>query len=696
MGKKSKSRKPSSIRDLFTEEIKPNLPVGAGKANKEVKRVCEEPMHNPLKLVDENFEFKYTDRLRSFFKSNTGFLVVGIIGRKGVGKSTVANLVANAIEDEPNLETPFPVQTVDTLVSCYSQTQIGVDVLITHDRVIILDTQPLLDWTAADVFCKGGLCDVKTKANYASSGELSEASETSDRGPSRLMKNWSLETVAEIVSLQLVSFLASVCHVVVCVQDNLSDPTLLRLIDRGFGWKPLVLVNEISLAHKPRNMTAHILKPGDGKVMEGGDKEGIEEDEEEIIDVNEAPSSDTKDLGQNRPDEFAKELPPHEMENPSSDTGVPIQTKYQASNVANEQTEVQNYVNKLQSLTDYSASLLHVYNCAPVEVFINPRKSEKRLKEYKRLLTRMFPMRLELESFVNVGPKVLKGSSQNCRKVSGEQSRSFTLLDDEDEESDVSEDGDDQQEKNRADSEKDAYAKRYESDSNFNPKKYSDVEVVVDRSKEENTLDDLNVGANEDYFELPTEKQEYKTPTNRKLSDLQTLTEDEIVADCIRELSKLSFPRNARAYGKSQLFKAAFRDEKAEEEEEEEKDDLFYAGDCENIYRVAEKRNLFRKIMLDRKQQLHVSSSIATSRLFLLPAINENGEVEVGSPSYWECAYLLQEAVLSTPRRHPTLSGGTMTELQWLDFAHEIWKTLSSPETSYLFDYHRLMAQDLF
>lgn len=211
------------------------------------------------------------------------------------------------------------------------------------------------------------------------------------------------------------------------------------------------------------------------------------------------------------------------------------------------------------------------------------------------------------------------------------------------------------------------------------------------------------------------------SPTNRKLSDLRTLTEDEIVTDCIRELSKLSFPRNARAYGKSQLLKAACRDEKAEEGEEEEKDDLFYAGDCENIYRVTEKRNLFRKIMLKRKQQLHVSSSIATSRLFLLPAINENGnrylysklstylnifcknkpfvslgEVEVGSPSYWECAYLLQEAVLSTPRRHPTLSGRTMTELQWLDFAHETWKTLSSPETSYLFDYHRLMAQDLF
>lgn len=72
-----------------------------------------------------------------------------------------------------------------------------------------------------------------------------------------------------------------------------------------------------------------------------------------------------------------------------------------------------------------------------MEVFTNPRKSEKRLKEYKRLLARIFPMRLELESFVNVGPKVLKGSSQNRRNVSHEQSRSFTILDDEDEESEL-------------------------------------------------------------------------------------------------------------------------------------------------------------------------------------------------------------------------------------------------------------------
>ncbi|VDN98033.1 unnamed protein product [Rodentolepis nana] len=673
MGKKSKSKKPSSIRDFFAEEVKPILPVGAGITDKSLKNACEESMHTPLKLIDENFEFRYTELLSSFSKNNTGFLVVGVIGRKGVGKSTVANLVANAIEDEPNLETPFPVQSVDTLVSGYSETQLGIDLFITHDRVIILDTQPLIDWTVADIFCKGGLHGVKTKPDYASSGEFSESSETGDMSPSGFMKNWSVETVAEIVSLQLISFLASVCHAVILVQDNLSDPTLLQLVDHGFGWKPLVLVNQISLVRKAKNKTAHILRPSDSKVMEGGDKVGIED---EIIDVNEAPSSDTKDLDQSRPDELP---PPHDMENPFSDARVPTQTKCQSSCVVSEEIEVQNYLNKLRDLTDYSASLLHVYNCAPVDVFTSPDKSYKLLKQYNNLLTRIFPMRLELESFVNLGPRILKKVTQNRRKAVRNHLSSGTFLDDEDDESDVLEDVCDQQGKNKSESEKDSYAKHYGSCNSLDLKNYLDVEMAADKL------------TNEGHLELPLEKHENKTLENGNSSDARTLTEEEIVADFIEELSKLKIPPRAKPCNLPRFSKATCLDEKTEE-----RDGLFYAGDCENVDQVSEMRNAFKRITLERKQKLHVSSSVATSHLFVLPAINENGEVEVGSPSYWECAYHLQEAILSTPRRHPVLNERTMTELQWLDFARDIWKTLSSKETSYLFDYHRLMVMNLF
>lgn len=72
-------------------------------------------------------------------------------------------------------------------------------------------------------------------------------------------------------------------------------------------------------------------------------------------------------------------------------------------------------------LTDYSASFLYVYNCAPVEVFLNPRISEKRLEAYKRLLAEMFPLRLELESYIGIGPRILGRHHLNRRRISHKQ-----------------------------------------------------------------------------------------------------------------------------------------------------------------------------------------------------------------------------------------------------------------------------------
>lgn len=206
---------PSSIRELFSEEVKIDLPES--HSEDEVHKVCDEPMKIPQKLVDEKFEFKYTENLRSYFRDNIGFLVVGIIGLKvgiychmhmqqGVGKSTVANLLANSIDDDPDLESPFPVQTMYSLVSGYSHTQIGIDVYITHDRVIILDTQPLLDWAVADICVKGGRNN--KKKDEPDSSEESDESDVIDLNSSGL-NNWSIDTVAEIASLQVLSNLNS-------------------------------------------------------------------------------------------------------------------------------------------------------------------------------------------------------------------------------------------------------------------------------------------------------------------------------------------------------------------------------------------------------------------------------------------------------------------------------------------------------
>lgn len=87
-------------------------------------------------------------------------------------------MVANPIDDDPSLEEPFEVQSVKSLISGYSSTPLGVDLFITHDRVIILDTQPLLDLAIADLYLK-------------------------EKGSSAWTKDWSVETVGEIVSLKV-------------------------------------------------------------------------------------------------------------------------------------------------------------------------------------------------------------------------------------------------------------------------------------------------------------------------------------------------------------------------------------------------------------------------------------------------------------------------------------------------------------
>lgn len=100
--------------------------------------------------------------------------------------------------------------------------------------------------------------------------------------------------------------------------------------------------------------------------------------------------------------------------------------------------------------------------------------------------------------------------------------------------------------------------------------------------------------------------------------------EADIVADCIAELSKLTIPRSGLKRTLSVKGNRLLSKE-SDGSSDEEKDDLFYSGDFENFDRVDERRKLFRDILEERKAQLKVSSSVASPRLFLLPAINENG-----------------------------------------------------------------------
>jgi len=94
----------------------------------------------------------------------------------------------------------------------------GVDVLVTSNRVILLDTQPMLSASVMDRLVQQENKKF-TGTDFAST-----------------------ENAMEIQSLQLAAFLLSVCHVVILVQDWFFDPNLVRCDTTIKLLKPFIYV----------------------------------------------------------------------------------------------------------------------------------------------------------------------------------------------------------------------------------------------------------------------------------------------------------------------------------------------------------------------------------------------------------------------------------------------------------------------
>ncbi|KAL5966978.1 Protein SMG9 [Taenia solium] len=655
----------SSVYDFFKDEISVDPPVAANPKD-ELYSLCDDPMTEPMKLINENLKFEDNQKLRGCFIENSGFLVVGIIGLQGVGKSSVANLFANRLVEGHPFDSPFPVQTLDSLVEGYPRTTAGVDIYITQDRIILLDTQPLLDWSLTDLHIQYNL---RTQKQQQQRDEHQEVVEVT--GGSSTSGKWSVDGFAEITSLQLVSFLVSVCHVVVCVQDNLSNPFVLRLIDRAFGWKPLILIDDIVTTPNfggnpsilkgsrrqphPLQVTAVVESEiADTKVakpevtaMEEEAEVAVEEEEEEggVACENEAPESNETGLGQT-PTTAVKVCTSSDAVVAAATAAPASRTGMGAVEEVAEQAEVRDFVNQLLRLTDYTASLVHVYNCAPVEAFVNPRIADDRLSAYRRLLTQAFPSRLQLASLVKMGPRILQRHALSRQKRLHEQ--------------------------------KQQVATTTTTTSNVDMDGEIQLISAIDLTEEQNKR------------EIPAMKNEASMEA----------TEAEIIAECCEELEMVAkgAQNHRKGVGKpcatTTVTSVPGPISKAVPKCTAEK-----AFDGED--RIAALRDFSRCITEGRKTHLEPSASISSPRLFLLPATNEKGEVAFGSPTYMQCAYLLQEAILSTPRHHPAPSRSNMTELQWFEFARQTWNGLaptssssSSSSSSYLSDYHRLLVSN--
>ncbi|XP_045536869.1 protein SMG9 [Papilio machaon] len=222
----------------------------AQNENKDKKIVESKPtptlklMTKPIKLLDENLEFSQSG-LKYLQDSNTNYLVVGIMGTQGVGKSMILNLIAqntplpdlctqilnsheipntsesndeaienqmenlnitNASNETNNSFFKFKMQDMEQIERGAHCTK-GVDMYVTNDRVILLDCQPL--WSPS-------LIDESNN----------------------IAMNPRCANIVTVDCLEIASFLMSICHVLIAVQDWFTDYNFLRYIQTAEMLKP--------------------------------------------------------------------------------------------------------------------------------------------------------------------------------------------------------------------------------------------------------------------------------------------------------------------------------------------------------------------------------------------------------------------------------------------------------------------------
>ncbi|CAI9087043.1 OLC1v1021007C1 [Oldenlandia corymbosa var. corymbosa] len=99
------------------------------------------PSIGSLNLLSDSWDFN-PDRFLPFLTDNTDFMVVGVIGPVGVGKSTIMNQIYGFDPSSPGMLPPFPVQSEETRAMTKHCT-IGIEPRVSSERIILLDTQPV-------------------------------------------------------------------------------------------------------------------------------------------------------------------------------------------------------------------------------------------------------------------------------------------------------------------------------------------------------------------------------------------------------------------------------------------------------------------------------------------------------------------------------------------------------------------------
>lgn len=199
----------TSTQPLHPLQRNPSAPVLSLESTLQNKLAAPPEMTHCVQLIDESLQ--WIENGSELLLDQTDFFVIGVIGLQGTGKSTVMSLLAG---NSPNdLPRQFVFQPQDRAIRemCEHQT-VGIDMFVTGERVIFLDSQPVLSSSVLDRLIRN---DKKIPAEYSTA-----------------------ENCIEMQSLQQAAFLMTVCHVVLVVQDWFIDTSLIRFLQTAEMLKP--------------------------------------------------------------------------------------------------------------------------------------------------------------------------------------------------------------------------------------------------------------------------------------------------------------------------------------------------------------------------------------------------------------------------------------------------------------------------
>ncbi|KAM7463566.1 hypothetical protein LguiA_031687 [Lonicera macranthoides] len=197
---------------------KPALVTTAGKLNRsgggggagDDDSASHRSRHSPigsLNLLSDSWEF-YTDRFLPFLTDNTDFMVIGVIGPPGVGKSTIMNEIYGYDGTSPGMLPPFATESEETRAMARHCT-VGIEPRMSAERIILLDTQPVFSPSVlAEIIRPDGSSTVSVLNGESLSAELAH----------------------ELMGIQLGIVLTSICHIVLVVTEGVHDINMWRLM----------------------------------------------------------------------------------------------------------------------------------------------------------------------------------------------------------------------------------------------------------------------------------------------------------------------------------------------------------------------------------------------------------------------------------------------------------------------------------